>query len=173
MTGLDFAVAGVLLISMLLGLWRGLIYEVMALLGWPIAFVVSRLFVDDLVSLLSSVIEPSAPSSMQDLSLAAATYALSFIAVLIAWAFLSKMLSNLMKAAGAGWTDMAWGGLFGTLRGVLVLLVLVWMVGLTNFPEYPFWRDAAARKTLEDTALFTKGWLPDVIAQRINYGIRS
>ena len=171
MTGFDFAVTGILLVSMLLGLWRGLIYEVMALLGWPIAFVVSRLFVDDLVTLLPAVVE--SPSTIEDLSLAAATHVLGFIAVLIPWAMLSKMLSRLMKEAGAGWSDRMLGALFGMFRGLLLLLVVVWMVGLTNFVEYPFWREAVARETLEDAALSTKAWLPDVIAQRIDYGIRS
>jgi membrane protein required for colicin V production len=173
MTGFDFAVTGILLVSMLLGLWRGLIYEVMALLGWPIAFVVSRLVVDDLLVLIPAMDAPSSPTSIQDLSITAATYALAFIAVLIAWAMLSRSLSRLMRAAGAGWSDRMMGGLFGILRGGLVLLILVWMVGLTHFVEHPFWRDAAARKTLENTALLTKTWLPDVIAQRISYEIRS
>jgi hypothetical protein len=55
----------------------------------------------------------------------------------------------------------------------LVLLVLVWVLGLTNFVDYPLWQDAIARKPLEDAALLTRTWLPDVIAQRISYEIRS
>jgi len=170
MTGFDFAIIGILLVSMLLGVWRGLIYEVMALLGWPLAFVASRLFVDDLVSLLPSMREQSIPPMVQDLSIAAASYALVFIAVLIAWAILTKLLSRLMKAAGVGWTDRVLGGLFGALRGGLVVLVLVWIVGLTNIFELTAWREALMTGTLEEAALKTRIWLPDVMAQRINYG---
>jgi predicted HD phosphohydrolase len=47
------------------------------------------------------------------------------------------------------------------------------MAGLTNFFQQPFWRDALTSKTLEDAALLTKAWLPDRIAQRIHYRIRS
>ena len=173
MTGLDFAVIGIFLVSMLLGLWRGLIYEVMVLLGWPLAFVLSRLFVDDLVAVLPSMIETSFSPTMQDLSFAAVSYVLVFIAVLIAWSMLTKLLSKLMKAAGAGWIDRIWGGLFGMLRGGLVVLAMAWLFGLTSIPSYPFWREAMLGRTLEDAALTTKIWLPDIIAQRISYGIRS
>jgi membrane protein required for colicin V production len=65
------------------------------------------------------------------------------------------------------------GGFFGLLRGGMVMLVLVWMVGLTNYFEQPFWRNALTSKTLEDAALLTKSWLPDSVAQRIHYGIRK
>ena len=52
MNGLDFVVIGILLFSLLLGVWRGLIYEVMALLGWPLAFVLCKLFAGHLAPLL-------------------------------------------------------------------------------------------------------------------------
>ena len=173
MTGFDFVVTGILLVSMLLGLWRGLIYEVMALLGWPLAFVLSRLFVDDLVETLPSMVGISEPSMVEDISLAAASYVLAFVAVLIAWAMLTRFLSKLMKAAGGGWTDRIWGSIFGMLRGSMVVMVLVWLFGLTSLPDYPLWREAMLSKHLVSAAQMTKTWLPDVIAQHISYEIRG
>jgi Uncharacterized membrane protein, required for colicin V production len=164
MTGFDFVVIGILLLSSLLGLWRGLVYELMAMLGWPLAFVLSRLFAGDIASLLPL---------KQEAARIAGAYALVFIAALILWSVLTSLLSKLLKAAGSGWSDRVLGGLFGVLRGGIVLLVLVWMVGLTNYFEQPFWREALTSKTLEDAALLTKSWLPDSVAQRIHYGIRN
>ena len=164
MNGLDFAVIGILLLSLLLGLWRGLLHEVMALLGWPIAFVLSKLYAADLAHLF--------PLQQETLRITVA-YALVFIAVLVVWSVLVRLLSGLLKAAGADWSDRVLGGLFGLIRGVLAVLVLVWIAGLTNFFEQPFWREALSSKTLEDAALLTKAWLPDSVAQHINYRIRS
>ena len=62
---------------------------------------------------------------------------------------------------------------FGVLRGVLVILVLVWLAGLTHIPEQPFWRAAKTSRAAENVALLTKAWLPDDIARRIRYGARS
>ena len=169
MTGFDFAVIAIFLVSMLLGLWRGLIYEVMLLIGWPLAFVLSRLFVDDLVALMPSLVDSTLPPTVQDLSFAAASYVLVFIAVLIGWAMLTKLMTRLMKAAGAGWTDRIWGALFGMFRGGLVVLVMVWLLGLTAIPKHPLWRDALLSDVLEHAAQLTKVWLPEIIAQRISY----
>lgn len=172
MNGFDFAVAGILLVSLSIGLWRGLVHEVMALLGWPIAFVLSKLYAADLAPLLPLPVL-SHVEGTQEAARIAAAYALVFITALIVWGVLAALLAKLMKAAGSGWTDRMMGGLFGVLRGAMLVLVLVWMVGLTSLFEQSFWRDALTRKTLEDAALLTRTWLPDSIAQRINYRIRS
>jgi len=165
MSGFDSAVAGILLVSLLLGLWRGLVYEVLSLLGWPIAFVLSRLFANDVAPLLP--IE-------QETARIAVAYAAVFIAALIAWGVLAWLFSRLVKAAGLGLLDRILGGfLFGLLRGVLVILVLVWLAGMTDVPEHPFWRSAKTSKAAEDIALLAKAWLPDNIARRIRYGARS
>lgn len=164
MTGIDFGVITIVLISLLIGLWRGLLYEVLSLLGWPIAFVLSKLSADNIAPLL-----PIAQEAMR----ITAAYALVFIAVLIAWGILAKMTSRMLKSIGSVWADKTMGGLFGVLRGGLVLLVLTWLAGLTHVPEQPFWRGALTSKTLEDIALLTKAWLPDDIAQRVHYRARS
>lgn len=164
MNGFDIAVAVILLVSFLFGVWRGLVYEVLSLLGWPIAFVLSKLFANDVAPLI--------PVTQEVLRITVA-YALVFIAALIVWGVLVWLLSKLVKAVGLGWLYRVLGGLFGVLRGVLVVLVLVWLAGLTHIPEQSFWRDARLSKTAEDVALLTKAWLPDNIARRSHFGIRS
>ncbi len=164
MTGFDFVVLAILLVSLLIGLWRGLLYEVLSLLGWPIAFVLSKLFAGSIAPLLPMV---------QEATRITAAYALLFIAALIAWGILTRLISRLLKSIGSDWTDRAMGGLFGVLRGGLVVLVLAWLAGLTQIPEQPFWRGALTSKTLEDIALLTKAWLPHDIAQRVHYRDRS
>ena len=164
MNGFDFAVIAILLVSLLLGLWRGLVYEVLSLMGWPVAFVLSKLFAGDVAPMM-----PGAQEAMQ-ITLA---YAVVFVAALIVWGALAWLLSRLVKMAGLGWLDRVLGGFFGVLRGGLVVLVLVWLAGLTDIPKQPFWRTAQTSKAAEDVALLAKAWLPDNIAQRVRYRIRS
>ena len=164
MTGFDFAVMAILLVSLSLGLWRGLVYEALSLAGWPVAFVLSRL--------LAGEIAPMLPL-MQEAARIALAHAVVFIAALAAWAILVRLFAKLVRAIGLGWLDRVLGGLFGALRGVLVVLALVWLAGLTAIPEQPIWRAAQTSKAAEDIALLTKAWLPDSIAQRIRYGVRS
>jgi membrane protein required for colicin V production len=164
MNGLDIAVLGILLLSMLLGLWRGLISEVLSLAGWPIAIVLSKLSAGSIAPLL--------PIEQEEMRIATA-YALVFVAALIVCGILARLIARMLKAIGSDWTDRAMGGLFGILRGGLVVLVLVWLAGLTHVPEQNFWRGSLTGKTLEDVALLTKAWLPDNIAQRIHYRIHN
>ena len=168
MSGFDFAVAGILLVSLLLGLWRGLVYEVLSLLGWPIAFALSRLFAGDVVPLMPIPVLSSVEKTQEHVRIAVA-YAVVFIAALIVWGVLAWLLSRLMKAVGLGWLDKLLGGLFWLLRGGLVVLVLVWLAGLTDIPKQPFWRSAQTSKAAENFALLTRSWLPDNIASRVHY----
>jgi len=56
---------------------------------------------------------------------------------------------------------------------LLVVLVVVWLAGMTDIPERPFWRDAQMSRGAEDVALLAKTWLPDTIAQQIRYRARK
>ncbi len=49
MTAFDLAVLIVVVLSMLLGRWRGLVYESVSLLSWVAAYFVARLFAPDVV----------------------------------------------------------------------------------------------------------------------------
>jgi membrane protein required for colicin V production len=164
MTGFDFVVFGILSLSLVVGVWRGLVHELMALLGWPFAFVLCKLFAGHMAWLL--------PIKQDAIRLAAA-YVLLFVAALVAWGILTRLLVKLLKVMGAGWPDRVMGGVFGLLRGGAVLLAIVWLVGLTPYVRHPFWRNAATRPTLERAALLTKSWLPDNVAKLIDYGARK
>jgi membrane protein required for colicin V production len=160
MNGLDFVVLGILFLSMLLGLWRGLLYEILSLLGWPIAIVITKLSAGSIAPLL--------PIEQEEMQIATA-YALVFIAALIAWGIMTRLIAKWLKSIGSDWTDRAMGGVFGILRGGLVVLVLVWLAGLTHIPEQRYWRSSLTGKTLEEVAVLTKSWLPVNVAERIHY----
>src|SRR5574340_1487949 len=126
MTEFDFAAMAILLVSFLLGVWRGFIHEVLSLLGWPIALLVSNLYADGSARLI--------PVAQEALRLTV-VYGLVFVTVLIVWGVLVMLLTKLLKAMGSGWPDRMLGGLFGVLRGGLVVLVLVWLSGMTAIPR--------------------------------------
>ena len=56
MTWLDYAVLGVIGVSMLWGVWRGLVREVISIAGWVLAFVAANLFAVPLAGVLPQVI---------------------------------------------------------------------------------------------------------------------
>lgn len=162
MTWFDYSVLGILLLSVLLGWWRGMVYEVLSLAGWIAAYFVARTFAAE-----ASRLVPSAVTS--EVARSALAYAGLFIGVLFIGAVVAWLLSKLIKLAGLGMVDGMLGALFGLLRGLFIVLVLVWLGGLTELPRQPFWRDAMFSPSLQTLALFSKEVLPSGVAQKITY----
>jgi membrane protein required for colicin V production len=65
--------------------------------------------------------------------------------------------------------DRVLGAVFGMLRGMLVVLILVLLGGLTALPRQPVWRDAMLSPPLEAAALTAKLYLPSELSKRIGY----
>jgi membrane protein required for colicin V production len=61
------------------------------------------------------------------------------------------------------------GALFGLARGVLLLLALVMLAGLTPLPRQSWWRQALFAPPLETAVVALKPWLPAALAQRLQY----
>lgn len=163
-TGFDYAVIAIVVMSMLLGMWRGIIYEVLALLGWLSAFLIARWLAADVAAMLPALI------TVADLRTAIA-YVILFITTLflsssIAW-FVSKAIT---KLGNLGWTVWVLGALFGIARGTILVLVLVLIAGLTSWPKDPIWREATLSRPLQNLALASLVWLPESVSKHIRYG---
>ena len=76
MAALDWIFAAVLLASMLVGAWRGLVFEVLSLVGWVVSFFVAQWFAEDMAALL-----PMGESAE------ALRYAAGFVVVFVASVF--------------------------------------------------------------------------------------
>lgn len=164
MTAFDFALIGIVSISIIIGLLRGAVYEVLSILGWPLAFLLSKYGAPTVAAMLPVGSETTR---------AALAYILVFVAALLVWAVLVWLLSKLIKAAGLGLVDGLLGAIFGAWRGVLVVLLVVWGAGATHLPEQDFWREAKFSRMAEQVAMLTKVWLPDHLAQRIHYQVKN
>jgi membrane protein required for colicin V production len=82
---------------------------------------------------------------------------------------LAILASKLVKVVGLGAADRVVGGAFGLARGVLVVMILVLLAGLTALPRQSAWRDAVLRGPLEAVAGYVKAWLPADLSKRIKY----
>ena len=162
MTWFDYTVIAIAGLSMLLGWWRGLVYEVLSLLGWVAAYLVARMFAADMGSLMPASLGAEAIKT-------AVAFVLLFVVTLIVSGIVAWLLSKFVKWVGLGWLDGLMGALFGMVRGMLVIVALVLLAGLTNLPKEQAWRDAWLSKPLEKAALTAKKWLPVSVAQRVAF----
>ena len=90
----------------------------------------------------------------------AAAFAAVFIVVLIVGAIVAWLLARLAKFAGLAGMDGKFGAMFGVVRGVLLVLALVWLGGLTNLPQQSWWKNAWSSKPLQQAAQYAKEYVP-------------
>lgn len=162
MTVFDYAVLIIVGMSVLLSIIRGLVREVLALLGWVVAFVVAGQFGGRLAVLLPAEI----PND--DLRLLAGFVGV-FVVVLLGMSLVAMIISHLVKGAGLSVEDRILGAAFGLVRGVAIVLVGVLLAGLTALPKQPAWRNAVLSRPLQALVMSVKAWLPGDLAKRIKY----
>jgi len=132
---LDWVVVMLLAASVLLGLWRGLVYEVLSFLNWVAAFV------------LAQWLAPRA-AAMMPLGRAgeAFQYAAGFIAVFIGALFAGGLLcwaiSKLVAAVGLRPVDRVLGGAFGLVRGVVAVLAIALVTHLAGLDRRLWWKES-------------------------------
>jgi len=140
-----------LLVSGLLGVWRGVVREVMSVLAWVTGVVLAGRFAADLAQLL--------PIN-GDLLPHAVAWVLVLLVVLIAAGLLARLLKQLLSVAGLGLADRLLGGVFGLVRGTMVLMLLVLVIGLTPFKKYPIWTSSQVVPLVQLLLEFVKPVLP-------------
>lgn len=162
MTLFDYGVLAIVGASVLLGLLRGVVSEILALVAWVVAFLAARAAAVPVGAVFADWLRDPVLQY-------AAGFATVLIGVLMALALLRLALRGLLRAAGLGATDRALGAVFGVARGLLIVLALVLLGGLTALPREPWWREAKFAPPFETAVIALKPWLPQALAKRIRY----
>jgi len=160
MPWVDIAFLAILLLSMLVGLLRGVVFEVLSLLGWLAAYIAAQWFAPDVAPHLSVGSPGSALNH-------AAAFALTFIAVLIIWGVTARLLRMLIRATPLSGVDRLLGATFGFARGCVVLLALTTVVLLTSLAKSPAWKESRGAVWSSDALHGLKPMLPRQIAEHL------
>jgi membrane protein required for colicin V production len=131
----DLGMLALILVSLLVGVWRGLVFEVMSLLGWVLAWWGALQWGPDAGALLGL----GAPGSVVR---SAVGFVLCFALILVVCSLLARLAKTLISATPLGLLDRLLGALFGLGRGVLILLLLVTLVAWTPLAQTEAWRGA-------------------------------
>jgi membrane protein required for colicin V production len=150
----------VLLLSVLLGAWRGLVYEVLSVASWVAAFVLAQAYADELALLLP--LEGLSPP----LQLAAG-FLVVFVAVAFAGGLLAWLVKKLVASVGLRPVDRILGSAFGLARGVVMLLALAVVVSMSPLRDAPWWQGSVVADMLVATLHAIKPLLPEPVARYI------
>lgn len=162
MTIFDYLVLFVLVSSVVISTLRGLVKEILSLLGWVVAFVVANAYGAKLAPMLPDLL----PGETARLILA---FIVLFLGVRILMGLLSLAIGALVEASGLSLADRGLGGLFGLARGIVIVLAAVILCGMTSIPQQAFWRDALLSPMAETGARTVKPFLPAALAQHVRY----
>jgi membrane protein required for colicin V production len=153
LSAVDWILLAVLGLSLLLGFWRGIVQELLSLAGWVAAFYVSQMYAPQAAAWL-----PMAGSSQ--MLRYAAGFVVVFVAVLVATVLVSFVVKKLISAVGLGPLDRLLGSLFGLMRGVVILLAVTVLVGMTPMRETEAWKQAQGARWLQQLLHVLKPVLP-------------
>ncbi len=160
MQWVDLAMLGVLAISVVVGLVRGFVFEVLSLVGWFVAYLVARWFAAD----AAPHIPVGAPGSAVNHAVA---FAGLFIAALILWALASRLLRFLIHATPLSFPDRLLGAAFGLLRGLVLLLAAATVITYTPLATAPAWKASRGAQWLQSALDGLRPLLPSQISTRL------
>ena len=158
----DIALLSVFGLSVLIGLWRGFVFEIVSLLGWAVAFIIAN----TLGPVLAAFIPLGDSGSPVRLWTA---YILVFVLMLVTCTMLARMLRALVAATPLSFFDRLLGGVFGVLRGALILVVVGMLVSLSPYASSAVWKNSHGALWL---GLALEGLKP-VLPQSLNVHIAT
>ena len=163
MATIDYVELGIVAISLALGLWRGVVSELIALAAWVMAFMAALEFGAQVgVAVFASSIGDPAIRAL-------AGCVLVFVGVLVAMSLIRLAVHSMVKALGLSLSDRLLGMVFGLARGLLLVMLLVAAGGMTSAPQQHWWKEATLAPPLETAVLVAKPWLPDDLAKKIRF----
>lgn len=160
MSTVDIVLLAILALSVLIGLVRGLTFEVLALLGWVVAYFAAQWFSPELLP----YVPIGAPGSALNLG---AAFVATFLIALIVWGIGTRLVSLLVKTTPLRLFDRVLGAGFGLLRGLVVLLVIATVVALTPWARSPAWQSSQGAAWLHATLQAIAPALPSELSRRL------
>lgn len=158
---LDGGVAAVVVVSLVLGAWRGFLFELLSIVGWVAAFVVARMFAEDVAPIL-----PMAGAS-PELKLVVAFVALfvgvAFVAGMVTW-----LVRKLASASALRPVDRTLGLVFGLMRAALVLVLVGLVASATPLVRQPFWVESTTGDWLLWAGEQARALLPKDLGKVLN-----
>lgn len=154
MAWVDWVFIIVILLSTLVGLWRGFVREALSLATWVLAFWVAWMFSDTASAWFARWVETP---SLQ----LVAGFALLFFIILVIGALVNHFAAIALERTGLTGTDRGVGTIFGLLRGLVLVAALVLVGLLLKLDRDPWWEQSLLIEYFEPVANWLTGFFPE------------
>ncbi len=159
MIAVDYVLIGIIAVSTLISLLRGFLREILSLVTWILAGALALMFTPQMASLLESTIEIPALRAV-------VAFVVLFVVVLILGGVVSYLINQVVKKNGLSGADRVLGLIFGLARGLVIVVVLVFLVGLTPMAQDEWWSGSMLVDALSRTTGWLERFLPDELLNR-------
>lgn len=158
---LDWILLALAVASLLIGAWRGLVFEVFSLLAWIAAFVVAQWFAGAVAGWLPM---GHASESVRY----GAGFVLVFLVTIFACHFVAALVKKLVDTVGLRPVDRVLGALFGVVRAGVLVVVLGVVAQLTPLGKADWWTQSISGPMIANTVRNLRPALPDEIGRLLS-----
>lgn len=153
MSSIDYVILAVIVVSALIGVWRGFVREALSLLVWLLAFWFAYSWSQTLEYMLVDIV------AEQGLRLVV-TFVALFLSVHIVGFIVSRLLSVLIKSIGLRGVDRVAGAGFGLVRGIVAIAALVLVAEMTPITQEIMWQQSFMVSVFKDALAWVQLYYP-------------
>jgi membrane protein required for colicin V production len=158
----DFSIILFILFSGILSFFQGFIRELFSFLGWLFSGIIAFIFLDELAKLLITLI------SFPDLRLTVALIGL-FLASFILFEWINYLILNSVGRTDLSVADRLLGVFFGISRGAVIVIYLMILAGLTQFPSSSWWQQSFFIQNIKPIVVELRRHWPLETARQFNF----
>lgn len=154
----DIAILSIIGLSILTGLMRGFMKEVIALCIWILAVWLAYNY--------TQTVEPWLQPYLHDKTMrSVASFVLILAGTLLCGALVNIVLSFALKRSGLSSTDRILGMGFGLVRGVFLVAVIILALQMTSIPHEDYAKQSRLYAQFDPVVHWLYGYVPDFIKQ--------
>ena len=157
----DLLIVGVIIVSVIVGIFRGFIQESISLITWIGAIIVGVLFTKALVPFMTF----TSVAFIRSL----AAFMILFVLTVFLGAVINYFIGKMIRKTPFSAPDRILGSLFGFFRGVVLVSIGVLLAGLTSLTETPTWQSSRTIAHFEKVAIWCKERLPEKYAKSFQF----
>jgi len=148
-SGWDWFVLIVFVLSVGLGLFRGLVRTVFALAAW----IIGLLGVPFAGPWLGRMLPDQVPEAV--------VYVIVFVLLFVAIRILGGLAAKALRGVGLGGADRLLGGALGMARALIIVTIVVLGAHVAGLSKQPAWKQALSRPLLDGLVAWAEPFLPE------------
>lgn len=157
MIQLDYIFIGIITISAFVGLSRGLIREIAAIISWVLAYISAARFDIYLEPFLEGFTNDSNFKNLL-------AFAIIFAVVFAFGMFLGSAIRKFFGVIGFGLFDRLLGSAVGAAKGIIIVLVVANLISISSY--------VPVRKIRDSIVMEQASWFTEKVAKRIDPQLR-